>query len=145
MEASRVVEVVPLLELKRFPQSPRGMAGIFVYHGQPVTAIDLCELTLGRPARENLSTRILVVPHRQAGGDRQLIGLIAERVTETLQREETDIVQGGQQLASAPFLGSVLMDSQGVIQILDAQKLLDEGERKLLFAHAVEANHDAPD
>lgn len=143
LEASRVVEVLPLLALKRFPQSPRGVAGIFVYRGQPVPAIDLCELTLGRPALEHLSTRILIVQHSKTAGENQLIGLIAERATGTLRRDKKDFVDAGVDLAAAPFLGPLLMDDQGVIQLLDAQKFLDEGGHQLLLAHFVEAS-DAP-
>src|SRR6266850_6687078 len=61
LEARRVVEVVPLLTLKKIPQAPKGVAGIFVFRGRPVPALDLCELTFGRPAHERLSTRIIVV------------------------------------------------------------------------------------
>ena len=35
LEASRVVEVVPLLALKQLPQAPKGVAGIFNYRGPP--------------------------------------------------------------------------------------------------------------
>ena len=124
LEASRVVEVVPLLALKPFPQAPRGVAGIFVYRGQPVPALDLCELTLGRPALEHLSTRILIVQHSKTAG-------------------EKEFVDAGVKLASAPFLGPVLMDEQGIIQLLDAQKLLDASGPQLRLTHSVEAN-DAP-
>lgn len=141
LEARRVVEVVPLLALKPFPQAPRGVAGIFVYRGQPVPALDLCELTLGRPALEHLSTRILIVQHNKTGGESQLIGLIAERATGTLRRDENDFVEAGVKLAAAPFLGPVLMDAQGIIQLLDAQKLLDAGGPQLLLTHSAEASH----
>ncbi len=145
LDASRVVEIVPLLALRRAPQSPRGVAGHFVYHGQPVPALDLCELTLGRPAVEHLSTRILIVQHHQsvgrveprpprddrpgfyAAGHSQLIGLIAERVTGTLRRDAKELMAADMTLAAAPFLGALVLDDQGVIQLLDAQKLLDAG------------------
>jgi chemotaxis-related protein WspB len=142
LEAGCVVEVLPLLELKHVPQPPRGVAGIFVYRGQPVPALDLCELTLGRPALEHLSTRIIIIRHRKSTGESQLIGLIAERATGTLRRDEKAFVDaGGVKLASAPFVGPILMDDQGVIQLLDAQKLLDEGEQKLRLTHSVGASH----
>jgi chemotaxis-related protein WspB len=142
LEANCVVEVLPLLELKHVPQQPRGVAGIFVYRGQPVPALDLCELTLGRPALEHLSTRIIIVQHRKTTGESQLIGLIAERATGTLRRDEKAFVDaGGVKLASAAFLGPILMDDQGVIQLLDAQKLLDEGEQMLRLTHSAEASH----
>src|SRR5215471_14522815 len=63
LEARRVVEAVPLLELTRLPQAPKGVAGIFNYRGHPVPAIDLCELTLGVAASERFSTRIIIVHH----------------------------------------------------------------------------------
>jgi len=37
LEASRVIEVLPLVSLKRIPQAPRGVAGLFNYRGRPVT------------------------------------------------------------------------------------------------------------
>jgi chemotaxis-related protein WspB len=141
LDASRVIEVVPLLALKRFPQSPRGVAGIFVYRGRPVPALDLCELTLGRPAVEYRSTRIIIIRHDDPAGEHPLIGLIAERATETLQRDARDFVDAGVKLASAPFLGPVLMEDRGVIQLLNTQTLLNQGARELLLTTSQEAGH----
>lgn len=142
LEAKRVVEVIPLLALKKIPQSPRGVAGIFVYRGRPVPALDLCELTFDRPAYERLSTRILVINCSEAGGPEQLLGLIAERATETIHRNREDFVDAGVKLAATPFLGPVVMDEKGVIQLLHAQKLLMENLRDLIFAPLTEASHD---
>lgn len=134
LEAALVVEVVPLLSLKRFPQSPRGVAGMFIYRGRPVPALDLCELTVGRPAQEHFSTRIILIKHSRVPGDEQLVGLIAERVTETLRCDESEFVDPGVQLAAAPFLGPVLMDGKGVVQIISPEKLLQGDLRELVFA-----------
>jgi chemotaxis-related protein WspB len=141
LEASRVVEVVPLLELKRFPQSPPGVAGTFIYRGRPVPALDLCQLTLGREANEHLSTRIIIVNQSDTPEREHLVGLIAERVTETLRRERKDFVESGVQLSAAPFLGPLLRDEQGVIQLISTQKLLQENLRGLLPTPSPEADH----
>lgn len=141
LDASHVVEVVPLLALKRFPQAPRGVAGVFIYRGRPVPALDLCELTLDRPAVEHLSTRIIIINHSETPGQDQLIGLIAERATETIRREEKDFVDSGVKLAAVPFLGPVLKDEKGMIQLICARKLLAEGVSGLLIAPAPEGSH----
>src|SRR5712691_98717 len=99
LEASRVVEVVPLLALKVFPQAPKGVAGIFNYRGQPVPAVDLCALTLGEPAKERLSTRIIIVKLPDGARPGRLVGLIAEHATEMLRKEPTDFVESGVQIA----------------------------------------------
>ncbi len=52
MEADRVVEVIPPVRLKELPQAPRGVAGIFDYHGQLVPVLDLSDLSIGRPAAD---------------------------------------------------------------------------------------------
>ena len=133
LEANRVVEVVPLLSLKTIPQAPKGVAGILVYRGRAIPALDLCDLTFGRPARERMSTRIIIVSYSEAPGHNQLLGLIAERATEMMQRDVQDFVEAGVK-PTAPFLGPVLIDERGVIQLLYAQKLLAENVRELLFA-----------
>ena len=134
LEASRVVEVIPMLGLKKIPQAPRGVAGLFNYRGEAVPAIDLSELTTSQPAAERLSTRILVVRTTIEGCGSRLLGLIAEHATGTLRREASDFTNAGLTLGSAPYLGPVLLDDQGVIQWIQEQKLLPENLRQLLFA-----------
>lgn len=141
LEARRVIEIVPLLALKKFPQSPRGVAGMFIYRGRPVPALDLCELTLGRPAVEHLSTRILIVNYQLKPGEEQLVGLIAERATETIRREEKEFVNSGVRVAATPFLGPILTDAHGVIQLISPEKLLQDNVRTLLFVNPTEAGH----
>src|SRR5258708_32156970 len=70
LPANRVVEGVPLLTLKPLPQAPRGVAGIFNYRGRPVPALDLSEITMGRPAEERLRTRIVVLNYPSPNGGR---------------------------------------------------------------------------
>jgi chemotaxis-related protein WspB len=140
LEAGRVVEIVPLLALKKFPQSPRGVAGMFIYHGRPVPALDLCELTLGRPAIEQLSTRILIVNYSPTPGHEQLLGLIAERATETIRRDLKDFINSGG-AGGAAFLGPMLTDEHGVIQLISPEKIMQERAPALLFAPPTEADH----
>src|SRR5262245_1715017 len=102
LEARRVVEVVPLLGLKKVPQAPAAFAGIFNYRGRPVPAIDLCQLTLGQPALERLSTRIVVVHYTDSAGEQRLLGLVAERTTDTLRLDPRDFVDAGVRLGGVP-------------------------------------------
>jgi chemotaxis-related protein WspB len=134
LEASRVVEIVPLLALKQLPQAPKGFAGIFNYRGQPVPALDLCQLTLGKQASERLSTRIIIVKVQDGAGGDRLLGLIAEHATEMLRKDAKDFVEAGFHIEAAPYLGPVLLDAQGPIQWLHEQHLLSEQVRDLLFA-----------
>jgi len=134
LEAGRVVEVVPLLALKRLPHAPKGVAGVFNYRGQPVPAVDLSELTLGQPAVERLSTRIIVVRHPDAAGRDRLLGLVAEHATETLRADPMSFVDAGVKLGAAPYLGPILMDVAGPVQWLHEQRLLPENVRHLLFS-----------
>ena len=134
LEASRVVEVVPLLALKHLPQAPPGVAGVFNYRGRPAPAIDLSQLTLGRPARERLSTRIIIVRWPADDQPDRVLGLVAEHATEMLRKEAKDFVDPGIRVHSAPYLGPVLMDAKGVIQWVHEKRLLSEPIRQLLSA-----------
>ena len=142
LEASRVVEVVPLLALKHLPQAPKGVAGIFDYRGRPVPAVDLSALTLGQPARERLSTRIIIVNYPDEGGTNHLLGLIAERATEMVRKEVKDFADSDVRLGTAPYLGPIFADSWGAIQWIYEQRVLPEPVRQLLFSEPEVVCHE---
>lgn len=137
VEAGRVVEVLPLVTMRRGAHPVRGLAGIFNYRGRPVPAIDLSELALGCPASERLSTRIIVVRHPDHSGQERLLGLIAERATEMLRADPGSFVDAGLKAGAAPYLGPLLMDANGPIQWLHEQRLLPESACELVFGEAL--------
>jgi len=133
LEIGQVAEVLPLLDIRTMPQAPTAVAGILNYHGTPVPVIDVSQLTLGRPAERRLSTRIVLVHYPDADGKPRLLGLIAERATQTVRREEKDFVASGVTSDGASYLGPVVADARGLLQWLDVRTLLPPAIRYVLF------------
>jgi len=133
LDVSQVAEVLPLVAIKQIPQAPPAVAGILNYRGMPVPVIDVSQLTLGRPAARRLSTRIVLVHYPDSEGHTRLLGLIAERATQTVRREETDFVASGVTSDGASYLGPVAPDARGLLQWLEPRTLLPASVRDLLF------------
>jgi len=131
--ASRVIEVLPLVLFKRIPQSPRGVAGAFNYRGTAVPVVDLNDMLLGTPAAERLSTRVLLVRYPMEAGTEKILGLIAERATETLRRDESDFAEPGITPSGMSCLGRVCKGPHGLIQWVEVENLLTPEMRDLLF------------
>jgi chemotaxis-related protein WspB len=134
VEASRVVEVLPLVQVTVIPRAPTEVAGIFSFRGRPVPLVDLRRLTLRRPARPKFSTRIILVADRADDGSEQLVGIIAERVTETTRRAPEDFKDTGFANPATPYLGGVVSTGGGLVQRLDVRQLLPQATRDMLFA-----------
>src|SRR5262245_41247437 len=130
VDARQVAEILPLVGVKQLPQAPPAVAGLLNYRGAPVPVIDLSPLTLGRAAAPRLSTRIVLIHY---GADRHLLGLIAERATEVLRRNESDFVPSGVVNDEASYLGPVATDGRGLVQRLDLERLLPDAVRDMLF------------
>jgi chemotaxis-related protein WspB len=133
LDAGQVAEVLPLVHIKRIPQTPRGVAGAVNYRGAPVPVIDLSELMLGRPAQKCLSTRVILVHYPDESGEKHLLGLIAERTIETLRRDPADFVASGVTNDGALYLGPMATDARGLIQWIEVHKLLPASVREVLF------------
>src|SRR3979490_1767316 len=103
------------------PQTPPAVAGIFNYRGAPVPVIDVSQLTLGRPAERRLSTRIVLVHYPDADGQTPLLGLIAERATQTVRHEEKDFVESGLLRQGTWRPGPVPGDARGLLQWIDVR------------------------
>lgn len=145
IDAQRVVEVIPLVELKKLAysspnanseseNSPNYIAGLLNYRGQIVPVIDLSQLLFGTPARPYLSTRIVITQYPGEDAAFYLLGLIAERLSDTLNIQPTAWMNPGIQLDNAPFLGEIVTDEQGMIQQLKIESLLLQTHTKRLMA-----------
>ena len=133
LDVSQVAEVLPLVAIKQIPQAPPAVAGILNYRGMPVPVIDVSQLTLGRPAARRLSTRIVLVHYPDETGKTHLLGLIAEKATQTARHEHSAFVSSGVTNTGAPYLGPVVTDARGLVQWIDVRTLLPPSFRDLLF------------
>lgn len=137
LDVAQIAEVLPLVGIRHLPRAPAGVAGLFDCRGMPVPVIDLSQLALGRPAEPRLSTRIVIVHYPDGTGNTHLLGLIAEKVTETVRHEPSDFVDSGIANTSTPYLGPVATDRRGLLQWIDVGKLMPAAVRDVLFAPLV--------
>jgi len=142
LEASKVQEITPLVRMKKIPRSPEWVAGVMRYHGRTVPVIDLCMLNLTRSSARRLSTRIILVHFTSHDQSEQLLGLVAEQVTETVQRQLEDFTATGLYTPDAPHLGGTTSDSEGMLQWIDIDRLLPERVQSLLFQDQQESGNE---
>jgi chemotaxis-related protein WspB len=132
LDTSQIAEVLPLVGITPILQAPPGV-GLINCRGVPVPVIDLSQLTMGRPAQSRLNTRIVLVHYPDGRGGTRLLGLIAEKVTETVRRDRADFVASGVTNDRAPYLGPVATDARGLMQWIDVESLLPASVRDVLF------------
>ena len=126
MGCEKIREIVPLVNLKDMPGSPDYLAGIFNYRGAVVPVIDLRMLIQGHRCQMRLSTRIILVDWLEGDASSpSVIGLMAERVTETVKKPEHAFVSSGLKVENAPFLGGFIMEQDEMIQFIDLGRLRD--------------------
>ena len=135
---ARIVRVLPLLELKQLPLTPDYVAGLMDLHGTPVPVIDLSRLAGLPAAAAQFDTRIVVVDYRAPGGETMhALGLLASQVRGIADIDPQQLEDSG--MATAPFLGQVASDADGIVQLVELQHLLPPDVRALLFQGGSEA------
>ena len=132
LDVSRIVEVTPVPRLRPVPSAPEYVAGLFDYHGVIVPVIDMSRLLCGESARMLLSTRVVVVDYDGSN----LLGLLAERATETAACRQEDCRPTGVNLKDAPYLGELVRHEDGLIQRVTVEALLPASVREALFVRS---------
>jgi chemotaxis-related protein WspB len=133
LDVAQVEEVLPFLEPTLLPGAPHGVVGAINCRGAAVPLLDLSLLALGRPSASVLSTRVVLVRYPVEGGETCRLGLVAERVIETVSRDPGDFVPSGVDAGMPPYLGPVASDAKGLIQLVRAEALLPPALREILF------------
>jgi chemotaxis-related protein WspB len=125
LDIRRVREVVPRVELKHSPTGPAWLAGLFVYRGRAVPVIDLHQLLVGGVCPHHLSSRIILVPRVDSeSGEESLLGLLAAQVADLREVEPGNTPS----LGGMPGLGTPLVDRDGILHLLDLDRLLPASE-----------------
>ncbi len=149
VDAVRIVEVVPRVNLRPLPHSQAFLAGVFEYRGDVVVVVDLGVLLGAGPAPDRLSTRIILVdraapaPRRPADDHdadpssepspsvpepsrRSLLGLIAEQVDELAAVDPEALLPAPVRISSAPYLGRLAETPRGMAQLIAVEKVLED-------------------
>jgi len=133
LDSSQVVEVIPMVVLRKIHHVPDYVAGVFNYRGTIVPVIDLCHLIQGTPCHSRFSTRIIIVKYITKDGGHRRLGLMAERVTETLKRPDLE-PKNAHIMNDVPYLGEMFMDDLGMIQLIHWEHLITEVQHLSLLA-----------
>lgn len=137
LRAGRVVEIVPRVTLRALPHAPEFLAGLFDYRGRVVPVVDLGLLVGRRAGRDRLSTRIVVVDAAPEGGD--LLGLVAEQVSDLTRFDDDRVAAAPLGLEAAPYLGAVVRADEGLVQVIEVDRILTPALREALFGRDAEA------
>ncbi|QRY81956.1 purine-binding chemotaxis protein CheW [Pseudomonas sp. PDNC002] len=134
LDVHDVVEVLPLPVLKRVPEAPGWVAGLFAHRGELLPVLDLSQLAFGHSAPRRTSTRLVLARYRNGDqGPEQRLGLILEQATHTLRLDPAAFRDYDLDNGSARYLGPVLEDEQGLLQRVSVDALLsDEARARLL-------------
>lgn len=118
-----VVEVIPRVVLRPISGAPPHRAGVFNFRGQVVPVVDVAQLIGGSSCAEHLSSRIIMIRQPPGEGGGGLLGLLAERVTDTLLKP-IHAFQLDRPDPARPWLGGVAHDERGLIQLLHTEALV---------------------
>jgi chemotaxis-related protein WspB len=133
LPARDIVEVLPLVALKRVPPAPPYLAGLLNYHGAAVPVIDLNLLMNGRACERSLSSRILLTRYRVSETRIERLGLMVERAVETANIDPDALISPGIGVPGAPYLGKLALRGGELAQLVQAEQLLSESARALLY------------
>ena len=133
LDITRIIEIVPLVKLKKIPKTPDYISGLMNYRGEGIPVIDLCQL-VDRVSFENaLSTRIIVINYSIENEVDKPLGLIANNVTETVRTKLNKPPPTGVLMDKSLYEGEVTPETTDMIQWFDIKKMLPEKEIALLF------------
>lgn len=131
--AKDIVEVLPLVQLKKIPRAPEFILGLLDYRGIPSPIIDLCKLIETRNCNKVLSTRIIMINYIDAKKQVHTVGITAEKVTETIDIKRDDFFSSAVNLVETPFLGAIANTEEGMLQYIEIKNLLPDDVQSLLF------------
>lgn len=133
ISAKDVVEILPLTQVKKIPRAPDFILGLLDYRGTPSPIIDLCKLIETRNCNKVLSSRIIMLNYLDSNKQSHILGITAEKVTETMNIDRDDFHSSGVSPEETPYLGAIANTEQGMVQLVEIKNLLPDDVQSILF------------
>ena len=133
LDINQIIEIVPLVKLKKIPTAPNYVSGLMNYRGEGIPVIDLSQLVDNVDYEDALSTRIIVVKYPAKNEGDKPLGLIANNVTETVRTKLSKPPPTGVLMDKSLYDGEVTPETSDMIQWFDTRKMLPEKEIDTLF------------
>lgn len=128
--------VMPLMALKAMPGAPDAVAGLMNLHGTGIPVLDVSRIAGGDPAARRIDTRIVLVDYTGPDKAVHALGLVTERVLGVQDVDDTALAPAG--VLAAPFLDRLAGDAQGLVQLVEPDRMLPDALRAVLFQQAGE-------
>lgn len=135
LPATSVEHVSAYGEPRAVAGTPNWYAGLLVFRGMPTPIIDLCRLLTGSACAVRWNTRLIFL-RPEGAADGRLIGLMVEQVTTATVNDDTT-PEGDEPPREAGWSfrtlrGRVMLDEQGMFQLLDSNRLLQPEQAAFL-------------
>ena len=143
IKTSKIREVLPVAKLKDLPFTHACVAGLLNYRGTAVPVIDMNMLVSGKSARLLMSTRMIIFKFQVTEDDVRPLALLAEQATEIMQHDKSQIQNYGLNMDDAQFLGEIIYNDHGTIQLVDPEKLISDSLKGTLFKTLEDTDTDS--
>lgn len=118
-----VQEIIPHVTLKKIHNPPAHVIGLLNAGGVLIPVVDWCDLIEGRFSQPSFHSRIIILQHVNPKGEIVQMGLLAERVIQTVTFELSDFTESATKLMRSAYLGGIVNDEKGIIQLVLVDQL----------------------
>ena len=122
IRCDQVVAVIPQVEVRPTARGAAWLKGVFVYRGELIPVVDLCQLIGSYPCPPRLSSRIALVRCTSPDCGARTFGLLAEYMTEARRLDAQPIA--APPVAAVPYFGDVLLEGSEPLQFLNVDAIL---------------------
>ena len=138
LDVSQVVEIIPCVDLKEIPRTPKCVAGLFMYRGRAVPVIDISLMLSGATTQKLLSTRIVLINYPVGGEQFRVVGVLAEHATETISVKHSDFIASALGDKDEGFVDYIVMNNRGMIQRINVDRIFPASLHALIANQARE-------
>lgn len=123
LDCDYIIEIFPKVKLKKLSHLPDYVAGLMNYAGTPVPVIDVAQLIENHPSSSAMHTRIVLLNQSPREDETNMLALICEKVTATIDVEKSQFIDSGIKVKELPFLGGIYSHGEKSIQYFNVKEL----------------------
>ncbi|WP_068468146.1 chemotaxis protein CheW [Candidatus Protochlamydia phocaeensis] len=120
IENQFIVKIIPSIHLEAPLYGAPYLVGLLNWKEHPVPIVDFCQIIERRAASKAFHSRIILIQKEQSQD--QYAGILGEKITEIVDLQPSDFVEGKMYQPNLSFLDGIHSDEEGIIQRVDVME-----------------------
>ncbi|HRP02230.1 MAG TPA: chemotaxis protein CheW [Candidatus Kapabacteria bacterium] len=118
LDIKNIIEIIPIVRIETIIEANKNICGLINFRGELIPVVDLKKYMFNENSQLLLSSRIIIYKYTK-----QVIGLIIEELTDTIELDTSKLIAESNSLSGSNLIKAYYIDDENTVKVINIENI----------------------